>query len=65
MRTTYEIRIFTYGKVVRVLHPKNKTEAKRLYYFNEESASQYTQLIVNGKALNTAAAKKFLGTIRR
>lgn len=60
----YEIRIMHMGAVVRVYHPADRAEARRIYHRHFDTPGQYTQLVVDGVELNTAKARRALGLPR-
>lgn len=57
----YRIDIMVNSIVVKSYQIKNKAEAKKIYYLNENILDQYTRFSIDGKILNTAKAKAYLG----
>lgn len=57
----YEIHTYVLGELQGIYICKDKSDAKKQYYRHAECLNKYTQLVVDGKALNTAKAEKLLG----
>lgn len=57
----YEIHIYVMGERTDTILCKDKAEAKKQYYHHASCLNKYTQLIVDGVALNTAKAECLLG----
>lgn len=59
-----QINLIHYGTVTRTMNFASKRAAKKAYTKNNEIAGQYTQLVVDGKAFNTAQARSFFRNVK-